>query len=77
VVSVIWHFKKRHVVPFEEIAAAQPPAPCGEQTIHYHWELLEEMPCPRCAARRAAARRDADEERLATLIAAKVAALIK
>lgn len=74
---MIWPFKRKPAIPFSELAAQQPPAPCGNQYEHYRWKMVEGMPCPACAADRARAQKLADDERMADLIAAKVAAKLK
>lgn len=74
---MIWPFKRREVVPFETLAAQQPPAPCGDQLTHWRWELFESMGCPKCAADMEHARKLAAEERLAGRIAELVTAKLK
>jgi len=61
--------RRKPVVPFPEIAAQQPPAPCGKQLAHYEWELLCDLPCPNCSAQRQRRRELAKQEQLAQLIA--------
>jgi hypothetical protein len=61
----MWPFKKRVRQTMEEFAATFPPAPCGEQTLHYEWEKTLGMTCPRCAGMKEAARKEAAEDRLA------------
>lgn len=71
---MFWPFKRRPVQTMEQLAAEQPPAPCGEQTEHYFWTLIEGMPCPGCAARKQMRREQREREQMAQLIADAVVA---
>lgn len=70
---MIWPFKKREpVIPFAEFVKTLEPAPCGRQEEHYQWKLGSNMPCPACAAIRAAKRKDAELDALADKIVARL-----
>lgn len=71
---MFWPFKRRPVQTMEQLAAQQPPAPCGQQTEHYFWELIEGMPCPGCLARKQMRKEQAEREQMAQLIADAVVA---
>lgn len=64
-------------IPFEELAAQQLPAACGEQVEHYRWEIVEGMSCPICSGNRKRAQKLIDDGRMADLIAAAVVARMK
>lgn len=68
----MWPFKRRPVLTMEELAAQQPPAPCGQQTTHWQWELVDGMPCPVCVANRRHAEKQAEQKNLAKMIADEV-----
>lgn len=69
----MWPFKKRVVVPWEDIAANLPLAPCGMQADHWRWIKLEGMACPRCLRARQALERAKERDELADAIARRVA----
>jgi hypothetical protein len=72
---MIWPFKpKQPRLSMEEYAAQQPPAPCGEQTIHYEWNHFESMGCPCCAAIRKQREKNAELDALADKIVARLQA---
>lgn len=71
-----WPFKRTPVVPMEEIVKDKPMPACGDKVKHYNLRF-QGAPCFDCAAIRARNERDEAEERLATLIATKVAAILK
>ena len=68
---MIWPFKRTPRQGREEYAAAQPPAPCGQQQTHHMW-LLDGMPCPACAAVKSRKRKDAELDALADKIVARL-----
>lgn len=70
----MWPFKRRPVKTMEQLAAEQPPAPCGKQTTHWQWVLIEGWACPACAANERHAKERAAEKRMAGLIADAVVA---
>lgn len=69
---MIWPFKRRKAIPFAEYAKTLPDAPCGYQVEHHQYKFVQQMPCPYCAAIKAARREQNDREALANLIASKV-----
>lgn len=71
---MFWPFKRRPVQTMEQLAAKQPPAPCGQQTEHYFWTLIEGGRCPCCLAQAQRLREQAEREQMAQLIADAVVA---
>jgi hypothetical protein len=71
---MIWPFKSKPRSSMAEYAAQFPPAPCGEQEMHYEWSHFQAMPCPACAAIKSNQRKDAELDALADKIVARLQA---
>ena len=67
----MWPFKRKLKISFEDFAATQPPAPCGNQVKHVFAEV-HGLKCHVCAI----LEREQDENRLAEKIAAAVMRLL-
>lgn len=65
-------FKRKEVVPYAEFIKTLPPAPCGSQETHYHWEIVVGSACALCAEQAAARREDQARTALAAEIAEKL-----
>lgn len=72
-----WPFKRMPVQTMAEHVANLPDVECGNKEEHYLWEHFEGMTCPKCAGIRERRRKLADEDRLATKIAAAVVERMK
>lgn len=72
-----WPFNRKPAMPFAEFVKTLPPAPCGNQYGHYEWTHAIEYACPHCAGIANLKKRDADETRMADLIANAVAKRLK
>lgn len=73
---MIWPFKRKPVRTFEEAIAEEPMPLCGNKEKHYMWKW-NGVACPLCAAKRQRQEQRETEERMANLIAVRVAAILK
>jgi len=65
-------FKRKEVVPYAEFIKTLPPAPCGDQETHYHWQIVVGTDCELCAEQAAARREEQARAALAAEIAEKL-----